>query len=83
MRNVHMMHMSPFKDAIFMMRMSHAMVHAMMRMSHWCMLWCECPFGDVMNANARLWVYHDTSALMQTQFIQKFLLFLKRGFHNA
>ena len=24
MRNVHMMHMSPFRDAIFMMRMSHA-----------------------------------------------------------
>ena len=30
------------------------LVHAMMRMSHWCMLWCECPFGDAMNANARL-----------------------------
>ena len=26
MRNVHMMHMSPFKGAIFMMQMSHAMV---------------------------------------------------------
>ena len=24
MRNVHMMHMSPFKDAIFMMQISHA-----------------------------------------------------------
>ena len=24
MRNVHMMHMSPFRDAIFMMQMSHA-----------------------------------------------------------
>ena len=26
MRNVHMMHMSPFKGAIFMMQMSHVMV---------------------------------------------------------
>ena len=26
MRNVYMMHMSPFKGAIFMMQMSHAMV---------------------------------------------------------
>ena len=24
-----------------------------------------------MNANALLWVYHDTNALMQTQIIQK------------
>ena len=36
-----------------------------------------------MNANAPLWVYHDTNSLMQTQFIQKFLLFLKWGFLNA
>ena len=32
MRNIHMMHMSPFRDAIFMMRMSHAMVQ-MQRLS--------------------------------------------------
>ena len=36
-----------------------------------------------MNANALLWVYHDTNALTQTQFIQKFLLILKWGFRNA
>ena len=67
--------------------------YAVMRMSLWCMQWCECnlvgmqwcrcPFRYAMNANAPLWVYHDTNALMQTQFIQKFLLFSKRGFHNA
>ena len=50
------------------------MVHAMMRMQ---------PCRYATNANAPLWVYHDTNALMQTQFIQKFLLFSKRGFHNA
>ena len=50
------------------------MVHAMMRMQ---------PCRYAMNANAPSWVYHDTNALMQTQFIQKFLLFSKRGFHNA
>ena len=43
MRNVHMMHMSLFRDAIFMMRMSY-----------WCMPWCKCPCRDAMNANARL-----------------------------
>ena len=32
MQNVHMMHMSPFRDAIFMMQMSHAMVQ-MQRLS--------------------------------------------------
>ena len=32
MRNVHMMHMSPFRDAIFMMQMSHAMTQ-MQRLS--------------------------------------------------
>ena len=50
------------------------MVHAIMRMQ---------PCRYAMNANAPLWVYHATNALMQTQFIQKFLLFSKRGFHNA
>ena len=38
MRNVHMMHMSPFKDAIFMMQMSHAGVRmqilSMMVLAH-------------------------------------------------
>ena len=73
------------------MQMSYA--NAMMRMSLWCMQWCECnlvgmqwcrcPFKYAMNANAPLWVYNDTNVLMQTQFIQKFLLFSKRGFHNA
>ena len=37
MQNVHMMHMSPFRGAIFMMQMSHAMVQmqrlSMMQMS--------------------------------------------------
>ena len=32
MRNIHMMHMSPFRDAIFMMQMSHTMVQ-MQRLS--------------------------------------------------
>ena len=32
MRNVHMMHMSPFRGAIFMMQMSYAMVQ-MQRLS--------------------------------------------------
>ena len=36
-----------------------------------------------MNANVFLWVYHDMNALTQTQFIQKFPLFPKRGFLNA
>ena len=35
------------------------------------------------DANVRLGVYHDTNALMQTQIIQKFPLFSKRGFLNA
>ena len=47
------------------------------------MQWCRCLFRYAMNANALLWVYHDTNALMQTQFIQKFSLFSKRGFLNA
>ena len=58
--------------------------YAMMRMSAWeyAMAWMSsCRYA--MNANALLWVYHDTNALMQTQFIQKFPLFSKRGFHNA
>ena len=50
------------------------MVHAMMRMY---------PCRYAMNANAPLWVYHDTNALMQTQFIQKFPLFSKRDFFNT
>ena len=55
--------------------------------------WCECLFGDAMNVNAHLgmqWMqmplckYIMTqNALVQTRFIQKFLLFSKRGFHNA
>ena len=55
----------------------------------WCkcflmgMSWCKCLFRYAMNANAPLWVYHDANALIRTQFIQKFLLFSKRGFHNA
>ena len=32
--------------------------------------WCKCPYGAC----------HDANALMQTQFIQKFFLFSKRGF---
>ena len=39
--------------------------------------------GICHDANVPLWVYHDTNALMQTQFIQKFLLFSKWGFPNA
>ena len=30
-----------------------------------------------------MYVCHEANVLMQTQFIQKFLLFSKRGFHNA
>ena len=60
------------------------MAHAMMRMS-------TC--GDAMNANARWGMQRmqmppcgyimTRNVLVQTQFIQKFLLFSKRGFHNA
>ena len=67
--------------------------YVVMLMSLWCMQWCECNlvgmqwcrclFRYAMNANALLWVYHNTNALMQIQFIQKFLLFSKRGFLNA
>ena len=58
--------------------------YAMMRMSAWeyAMVWMSSG-RYVRNENALLWVYHDTHALMQTQFIQKFILFSKRGFHNA
>ena len=47
------------------------------------MSWCKCPLGACHDANVHLWVYHDTDTLIQTQFIQKFLLFSKRGFHNV
>ena len=60
------------------------MVHAMMRMQPCRYAMMQMPFWEyAMNANAPLWVYHDTNALMQTQFIQKFPLFSKRGFLNA
>ena len=46
MRNVHMMHMSPFRGAIFMMQMSHAMVQmqhlSMMVLAHIFKLQCKC-----------------------------------------
>ena len=61
------------------------LVHAMMQMPFVWMQWmwmpawvcneCQRPFGYAMNANVPLRIYHDTDALMQTQFIQKFLLF--------
>ena len=69
----------------FMMQMSYAGMKIwnvlwckcfLMGMS-WCkcnlvgMQWYRCPFRYAMNANALLWVYHDTNALMQTRFIQK------------
>ena len=122
MRNVYMMHMSPFGGAIFMMQISHAMVqmqhlsmmvpmhifnhdtkvslqrwrcknlvmqmpsneYVMMQMSscgYAMMRMFPCRYA--MNVNASLWVYHDTNALMQTQFSQKFPLFSKRGFLSA
>ena len=115
-----MMHMSPFRDVIFMMQMSHAGVrmqslsmmvpmhifncdanvslqrwryknlvvqmpsngYVMMQMS-FCrdvmiqislcgyVIMRMYPCRYAMNANAPLCVYHDMSALMQTQFIQK------------
>ena len=37
---------------------------------------------DAMMRMFPLGVYHDTNALMQTQFIQKFFLFSKRGVHK-
>ena len=52
-------------------------------MSWWDVMMQMYPCRYAMNVNAPLWVYHDTNALMQTQFIQKFFLFSKRGFHNA
>ena len=60
------------------------MVHVMMRMTAWeyVMAWMS-SYRYAMNANAPLWVYHATNALMQTQFIQKFPLFSKRGFLNT
>ena len=81
-----MMQMSFCRDA--MMQMSPCL-DAMMLMSLWCMPWCKCTLVEyvmtrmsscryAMNANATLCVYHDTSALMQTQFIQKFPLFKTR-----
>ena len=46
MRNVHMMHMSLFRDSIFTMRMSHAMVQmqhsSMMVLVHISNPWCRC-----------------------------------------
>ena len=59
------------------------------------MQWMQLPSCRyAMNANALLWVCHDVNVrlrlchdvnvhMMQTQFIQKFLLFSKRDFHNA
>ena len=58
------------------------------------MPWCECPLGSMPWRECPLvgmqWMqmppcrYIMTqNALVQTQFIQKFFLFLKRDFHNA
>ena len=65
---------------------------AMMLMSHWCMPWCEYPLGVFHDVNVHVgmsWCkcscrYVMTrNALVQTQFIQKFLLFSKRYFFSA
>ena len=53
MRNVHMMHMSPFKDAIFMMRMSHAMV----QMQHLSMMVPMHVFTRDANVSLQRWRY--------------------------
>ena len=58
--------------------------YVMMQMSLYrnAMTWMSsCRYA--INANIPLWVYHDTNALMQTQFIQRFPLFSKRDFLNA
>ena len=67
--------------------------HVMKQMLLVGMSWCKCPIGACYDANARLgmqwmqmfpWEYAMMqNTLLQTQFIKKFLLFSKRGFHNA
>ena len=74
MQNVHMMHMSPFRGAIFMMQMSHAIV----QMQHLSMMmpahifnrdarvslqrWrCKCLLGAWRDVDVHLWVCHDAN----------------------
>ena len=79
MRNVHMMHMSPFRDAIFMMQMSHAEVEMqslfMMMLVRTFKLWCKCLLTEMemrqfsngyVMVQISLWACNDANALMQT-----------------
>ena len=51
MRNVHVMHMSPFGDVIFMMQMSHVGVQmqslSMMVLAHIFKLQCKCLIAEM------------------------------------
>ena len=48
------------------------------------MQWMQLPSCRyAMNANAPLWVYHDMECFGTNTIYSKFLLFSKRGFHNA
>ena len=51
MRNVHMMHMSPFRGAIFMMQMSHVMV----QMQHLSMMVPAHVFTRGANVSLQRW----------------------------
>ena len=97
MRNVHMMHMSPFRDAIFMMQMSHAGV----RMQSLSMMVPAHIFNCDANVSLQGWRCKNLVVqmppyryvmiqlppcgyvLMQTQIIQKFPLFSKQSSLSA
>ena len=68
--------MSPYRDedakclVVQMLSNGHVMMQVLMWVCH--------------DVNAPLWVCRDANVhVMQTQFIHKFFLFSKRGFHNA
>ena len=93
--NVHMVHaMMRMYPCRYAMNVNARLGMQWMPMLAWvcneckCLLesmpWHECLFvGMQWMQMPPLWVYHDTNALMQTQFIQKFPLFSKRSFLSA
>ena len=71
MQNVHIVHMSLFRDAIFMMQMSHVRMKmqnlSMMMPVHIFKSRCKCFLAEVEvqkfhGANAFLWVCYDANA---------------------
>ena len=54
MRNVHMMHMLWMSVWWYAMMQMYPCGYAVIRMSLWCMPWCECPHGACRDANVPL-----------------------------